>query len=138
VTVGDACYFLIGQIVNRELAAVRYQPTGGIIVNSPVKRPALAARVRRDWVGLDSAGLRASLLDDLRAESELYDYGSALTRLRFYYPDAYAGLSGADLQKRRPSRRRRRRRWRRIGKGAARLVNGYPVSVFLASPFAHA
>jgi len=39
-------------------------------------------------------------VDDLRAESELYDYGSALTRLAVLLPGRLCGLSGADLQKR--------------------------------------
>jgi hypothetical protein len=33
VKIGDVCFVLIGQIVNRNLTAVRYQPTGGLVVN---------------------------------------------------------------------------------------------------------
>jgi len=35
ITVGDLCFVALGQIVNRNFSATRYQPTGGLIVNSP-------------------------------------------------------------------------------------------------------
>ena len=35
ITVGDLCFVALGQIVNRHFSATRYQPTGGLIVNSP-------------------------------------------------------------------------------------------------------
>src|SRR5262249_39402770 len=43
VKIGDVCFVLVGQIVNRRLLAVRYQPSGCLIINSPVETPALAA-----------------------------------------------------------------------------------------------
>src|SRR6266446_5322149 len=39
VKVADVCFVLIGQIVNRSLLAVRYQPSGGLVVNSPIEAP---------------------------------------------------------------------------------------------------
>jgi hypothetical protein len=125
IRVGDVCFILIGQIVNRRLTAARYQPTGFVFVNSPVEAPALAARVRADWSGVDTEGLKNALLADLRTPlraappgykryaddpltydqrqqlslGELYD--GALRRLRFYYPETYAALTGPDLEKRR-------------------------------------
>ena len=33
VKVGDVCYVLIGQIVNRRLWAVRYEPSAGLVIN---------------------------------------------------------------------------------------------------------
>jgi len=104
VKIGDVCEVLIGQIVNRVLLAVRYQPTAIVLVNSPVETPALAARIRKDWQGVDATALEASLLSDLRSEAELDDwhgYRAALVRLRFYYPKTYAALAGDDLRKRR-------------------------------------
>ncbi len=127
VKVGDVCFVLIGQIVNRELVAARYQMTGYLIVNSPVETPWLATKVRADWTGMSAGGLRASLLADLRSltapsvpgykrpsrdketdeERESEDFlldrlrAGALRRLRFYYPDTYAALSGPDLDRRR-------------------------------------
>jgi len=86
VKVGDVCFALIGQIVNRNLIAVRYQPTAGLIVNSPIERPSLAANVRADWSGVDRAGLESSLLLDLQTAKASYKIQPALTRLRFYFP----------------------------------------------------
>jgi hypothetical protein len=89
VRVGDVCYALIGQIVNRNLAAIRYQPSAILVVNSPVEMPTLAADVRRDWTGIDSDQLKTSLLSDARVGTDSYAVGPALQRLRFYFPDAY-------------------------------------------------
>lgn len=99
VKVGDVCEVLIGQIVNRPLYAVRYQPTAIVYVNSPIEQPSLVGRIAKDWGGLDSAGLEAALLEDLRIHPKRFVDG-ALRRLRFYYPKTYAGLGGADLEKR--------------------------------------
>jgi len=104
VKIGDVCEVLVGQIVNRVLLAVRYQPTAIVLVNSPVETPALAARIRKDWQDVDAAALEASLLSDLRSESELdewHGYRATLVRLRFYYPKTYAALAGENLRKRR-------------------------------------
>jgi hypothetical protein len=124
VRVGDVCFTLIGQIVNRNLVAVRYQWTAIIVVNSPIETPSLAEKVRADWTGVDAEGLKVALLDDLHMrfrkappgykrlipyaqpygvveQSELHMlYAGALRRLRFYYPETYAALSGDDLVKR--------------------------------------
>jgi hypothetical protein len=89
VRVGDVCYALIGQIVNRNLFAIRYQPTGGLVVNSPIEAPVLIKEVKRDWGDIDAKEHMASLLADARAGSTLWEYGPALRRLRFYYPDEY-------------------------------------------------
>jgi hypothetical protein len=85
IRVGDLCYVAVGQIVNRSLSAVRYQPTACIVLNSPVETPALAAAARRDWSGLTLEQHRQSLaLDAL----DKYPYASAeaVKRLLFYYP----------------------------------------------------
>jgi hypothetical protein len=119
--VSDICFALIGQIVNRRLNAVRYQPTAILMVNSPIETPLLAERVRRDWAGIDAGSLKPALLSDLHrdhfgaadAEDEKHalenTWDGALRRLRFYYPDAYAGLTGSDLQKRQAFETRERR-----------------------------
>jgi hypothetical protein len=107
VKVGDVCYVLIGQIVNRRLLAVRYQPSAGLIINSPIVVPALAEKVRNDWPKADAEELRASLLADLRAVNHS-ETGytqrfnrSALERIRLYFPDTYNALEGDDLKKKR-------------------------------------
>jgi len=110
VKVGDVCYVLIGQIVNRQLLAVRYQPSGGLVVNSPLEAPTLAERVRKDWGKGDAETLRASLLADIRATNRPKRMGQAvytgrftnpaMERLRLYFPDTYNALQGDDLKKR--------------------------------------
>lgn len=110
VKVGDVCYVLIGQIVNRRLLAVRYQPSAGLVVNSPIEAPALVQRVQNDWGHADAEVLRASLLDDIhatnhpkrisRAEYTERFVDPSLARLKLYFPDAYGSLEGNDLQKR--------------------------------------
>lgn len=99
VRVGDISYALIGQIVNRRLNALRYQPTAILIINSPIEEPSLIRALERDWRDTDAAGLRESLLSDLRGRVE-YRFNSALARLRLYYPDAYKNLGGLDMKKR--------------------------------------
>jgi len=110
VKVGDVCYVLIGQIVNRQLEAVRYQPTAGLIVNSPIEIPSLAEKVRNDWGKADAGVLEAALLSDVRdanhpkriskAAYTARFVNPALERLRFYFPDTYNALKGDDLRKR--------------------------------------
>jgi hypothetical protein len=130
IRVGDVCFTLIGQIVNRYMVAARYQPTGVVVVNSPMEAPSLVRRVRADWTGVGARDLRTSLLADLHmplnTSPAAYEppvgfvktndrlpherlqplslrdlYAGALRRLRFYYPDTYATLAGDDLAKKR-------------------------------------
>jgi len=110
VKVGDVCYVLIGQIVSRRLLAVRYQPSGGLVVNSPIEAPVLVERVRNDWAHADAEVLKTSLLEDIHGRSHPKDMSReayterfvdpALARLRLYFPDAYGSLKDSDLRKR--------------------------------------
>lgn len=110
VKVADVCFVLIGQIVNRRLIAVRYQPSGGLVVNSPIEASVLAAKVKNDWGNVDAEGLRQSLLEDIhgtkypesvsQAEYTERFVNPALSRLKFYFPDAYGALRGDDLKRR--------------------------------------
>jgi len=68
VRVGDVCYALIGQIVNRNLLPVRYQPTAGLVANSPIEAPVLIEEVKRDWADTDAKEHMASLLADARQQ----------------------------------------------------------------------
>lgn len=123
VKVGDVCFVLIGQIVNRPLNAVRYQPSAIVMVNSPIESPALADRVRADWAGINAEGVRNSLLHDLHIaklgnasdaerESQMLEHihSGALVRLRYYFPETYASLTGADLEMRKAFERTERDR----------------------------
>jgi hypothetical protein len=111
VKVGDVCFVLIGQIVNRRLLAVRYQPSAGLVVNSPVEVPSLAEKVRSDWSGKDAKALEASILADIRMDNHTKNgdwnayateyINSGLRRLRLYFPDTYRALTGGDLKNKR-------------------------------------
>jgi hypothetical protein len=88
VTVGDLCFVALGQIVNRNFEAVRYQPTGGTVINSPSSSKALAAAARAEWRGLTSAAHRERLIRDALQPDSVYRSIGAYDRLSFYYPDA--------------------------------------------------
>ena len=83
--VGDVCYQLIGQIVNRNLSALRYQPSANQVINSPIQCPALAAAVKADWDGLTPREHEKELEEGCRVTFD-FDIGRALERLAFYYP----------------------------------------------------
>jgi HEAT repeat protein len=97
VKVGDICFVAIGQITNRAYMAVRYQPTGCIVVNSPVEDKELAAEVRAIW---GQSGHRRKLLDSLLVDFRVPDFGfeaGAAVRLAYYFPDAAENLIIARL-----------------------------------------
>jgi hypothetical protein len=84
ITIGDLCYFVIGQIVNRELRIIHPRMTQAYVITSPTATPALAAAVRADWSGITAAKHRQSLMRDA-AQSP--NPGAAVERLMAYYPD---------------------------------------------------
>jgi len=88
VRVGDLCFVAVGQIVNRSLRAVRYQPSLCLVVNSPIQNPALADAVRSDWKGLTPEEHRKSLEQDALDETRFGRSPEAVKRLLFYYPAA--------------------------------------------------
>lgn len=105
VTVGDACFVALGQIVGRPYSAVRYQPTACIVLNSPTHDPRFAAEVRAIWEADDApAALFKSLLTDYATDgvfngTTLDGWGvgaglqvRAATRLLYYYPKETARL----------------------------------------------
>lgn len=83
--VGDLCYVLVGQIVNRKLQAARYQPSACEVFNSPCRTKALAEAARQDWAGLTPRSHRESLISDLGSWSWERPT-EAIKRLLFYYP----------------------------------------------------
>jgi hypothetical protein len=111
VTVGDVCFVAVGQIVGRPYQAVRYIPSGNVVVNSPTATPVLRDLVRAAWAGDDPAKvLLDSLLTDYVTEgifngssldgwSEGSDYQvEAVVRLLYYFPDEAAPLIAARLR----------------------------------------
>lgn len=51
LTVGDLCFVAIGQIVGRKYRAMRYQPSGNTVLNSPTHDAKLCEQVRALWSG---------------------------------------------------------------------------------------
>lgn len=114
IKVGDICLVLIGQIVGRPYAAVRYQPTGGIVINSPTKYPAFAKAIRRAWTAANpDQALYVSLLLDYTAKSDpakgkhttqAEDLDNAFRipaamRLLYYYPKQTAPMIAKRLER---------------------------------------
>lgn len=97
VRVGDLCYALIGQVVGRYLSAVRYQPTVGLVVNSPLESKRILRAIRRDWRGITLDSFRAFLLADIEGARNLLRATPPLTRLRFYFRADYAALHDRSL-----------------------------------------
>ena len=97
VKVGDVCFALIGQILGRPLMPVRYQPTGGMIINSPVSSKKLAEEVRKDWTGLTDDAFRDQLIEDAATDNP-FDFRRTLPRLRYYFPDEYARQKTGSLK----------------------------------------
>jgi len=99
VKVGDVCYALIAQIVNRKLYSVRGQPTCGLVINSPIETPSLVEAVKKDWGAADQKMHRESLVHDVRYRTDgNWFFEPTLTRLRYYYPEEYNRLKSGDLK----------------------------------------
>lgn len=83
VTVGDACYLALGQIVNRGYAPSQYQPTAITCLSSTKHDKQLVADVRTRWrvKDIDREVFETLMLDFLYRD----DRGAAV-RLGFYYP----------------------------------------------------
>lgn len=93
IKVGDLCFVAVGQIVNRHLRALRYQPTLCQVVNSPIEAPALADAVKSDWSGLTPEEHRKSLEQDAFDDTKFDRSPEAVKRLLFYYPDVGTPLA---------------------------------------------
>jgi len=98
ITVGDLCYVALGQIVNRHFSASRYQPSGGMVINSPTYSKALQAAIRNDYSEMTDAKLKAQLLEDFRKPDFEDRRNGAAMRLAFYYPDDLDNVVTAQLQ----------------------------------------
>jgi hypothetical protein len=88
LTVGDLCFVALGQIVNRSFTASRYQPTGGLVINSPTYSKRLRGAIKSDWSTLTRERHKQLLIDDFRRPDYEDRRKGAYLRLAFYYPDA--------------------------------------------------
>ncbi len=92
VTVGDLCFVALGQIVNRQFNAVRYQPTMCIMINSPTYSPVLREAIRKEWSNLTPERHKASLVQDFLYPDFEQRRIEASSRLGYYYPDVLEPL----------------------------------------------
>ena len=83
--VGELCYLLIGDIVNRRLEAETIHQGGRIVFNSPIEFPALANAVSEDWGGLTPVEQVRQLEQDAFWTAD-FENGTSLQRLMLYYP----------------------------------------------------
>ena len=86
ITVGDLCFVALGQIVNRNFNASRYQPSGGVIISSPTYSKRLCEVVRADFEGLTEAKHRDMLVQDFTTPDYEDRRNNACRRIAFYYP----------------------------------------------------
>ena len=87
ITVGDICFVALGQIVNRHFSATRYQPTGGLMVNSPTYSKSLRQVILQDWSGLTRKRHKDLLIEDFTNPDHDERRIGAYLRLACYYPD---------------------------------------------------
>ncbi len=99
ITVGDLCFVALGQVVNRAFVASRYQPTGGLVINSPTYSKTLCKVTRDDWSKLTRQQHRQLLIDDFKTPDYEGRRIGAYLRLAFYYPDAVEPLVLTELAK---------------------------------------
>jgi hypothetical protein len=92
ITVGDLCFVALGQVVNRHFSATRYQPSGGLMVNSPTYSKALREVILQDWSGLTRQRHKDLLIDDFTNPDDEDRRIGAYLRLACYYPDAVEPL----------------------------------------------
>lgn len=92
VKVGDICFAVVGQITGLPYVPIRYQPTAGLVINSPIESPILRKRIRQDWHGIKSNEFIKFLENRILNTTREYEGIPFLKRLRFYYNEAYENL----------------------------------------------
>lgn len=93
ITIGDACFSVLGQIVNRPYASVRSM----IVISSPTQNPRIAKALRLIWGGADPRVVLArSLLLDLNLHGGPAEdvVPCAVRRLAYYFPEASMAAIG--------------------------------------------
>ena len=99
ITVGDLCFVALGQIVNRRFSATRYQPTGGLIVNSPTYSKRLRDVILEDWKEFTVEKHKKFLVEDFTRPDHEGRRTGAYLRLAFYYPETVEPLVLEELEK---------------------------------------
>lgn len=90
VTVGDLCYFALGQITNR-----CYLPIWSVGINylaTPTLYPRLATLAAKEWGGCTRNSLLLSLERDVLNPLTYERDAQAIRRLKIYFPDKVEGV----------------------------------------------
>ncbi|HEV3165702.1 MAG TPA: hypothetical protein VGZ22_16865 [Isosphaeraceae bacterium] len=87
ITVGDLCFVALGQIVNRDFNATRYQPSGGLVINSPTDSRPLREAARHEFKDFSADKHRRLLIQDFVRSDHGARLIGAYRRLAFYYPE---------------------------------------------------
>lgn len=92
LSIGDICFYAVGQIVNRAYSPFAFQPGRGRLFISPVQDSTVAENVHRCWDGAGRDVLLASLsLDFLRPD--VFDRDAeALRRIKRFFPNQLSAL----------------------------------------------
>jgi hypothetical protein len=112
ITVGDVCFVIIGQITGRGYEAARYQPSGGMVINSPTGDPEIARAVREIWASADptetvyhsllvdhcSRGVRSQDYTKDTVGRASYLQTNSVMRLLYYFPRETAPIVAARLR----------------------------------------
>ncbi len=85
--VGDICFDLLGEIVNRGFESVRYQPTMCIVVNCPTVLKEVRDAATREWGTLTPELHRQRLMEDVSHPDRPERAKEARKLLARYYPD---------------------------------------------------
>jgi hypothetical protein len=87
-TVGDLCFVVLGQILNRRFFPIDHKVGPMTIVASPTLSGRLRESVQTRWENLTRQGHRESLLGDLQEPDVPWRATGASQRMRFYYREA--------------------------------------------------
>jgi hypothetical protein len=131
LTVGDVCFFLVGEIVNRDCNPLKYSHNGAC-VRSPIVNPAMAAAVRNDWASITVHSHKSHLLKDLHyswrrvgAIARLWHYDRAVAE------GAIVGLLSKDVYHEEDVAKLAKtvfHNWLKIGCGALDFLKSDPVT----------
>jgi len=97
LTVGDLCFWVLGQIVNRQFGPT-FAPDARVWVALPSRDPSLATETRREWANVTEAQWRASLVEDALNPDLLGRDIGALHRLQIYFPKLFPRLAAERLR----------------------------------------
>jgi hypothetical protein len=86
ITVGDMCYFALGQIVNRRWTGVNVHQGEFTTVSSPTVCKEVKQAVIDEWGALDHKTHREKLIADFRNPDSTDRLIGAYLRLSYYYP----------------------------------------------------